>query len=73
LASRANCVTRLTLAHLLARITAEYGPNFANVTEEKLLAQINRLPENELEMENGAQLDVSGKTMSREELVKTVQ
>ena len=66
-------VTRLTLAQALARITSEYGPGFANVTEEKLQAQIDKPQDEDVEMEDVGGKDETTKTITREELVKTVQ
>jgi hypothetical protein len=64
---------RLTLADVLARITTEYGPSFANVTEDKLRTHIGQGPEDDVEMDNVATQSDIKKTVSREELVKIVQ
>jgi hypothetical protein len=67
--SRADCVTRLTLAHVLARITSEYGPTFSSVTEQKLESLINDPPVEDVEMED---VDTP-KLVTREDLIKIVQ
>ena len=67
------CVTRLTLAHVLARITTEYGPTFANVTEDKLQAQISSSQDQDVVMENASPTPETTKSISREELIKIVQ
>jgi Subunit 17 of Mediator complex len=67
------CVTRLTLAHILARITTEYGPSFANVTEDKLQSQINKQQDEDVEMEDVADQDETKKAVTREELIRIVQ
>jgi hypothetical protein len=67
------CVTRLTLAHVLARITTEYGPTFANVTEDKLQAQISSSQDQDVVMENASPTPDVTKSISREELIKIVQ
>jgi len=66
-------VTRLTLAHILARITAEYGPTFASVTEEKLQAEIEKSQDKDVEMEDVAPTEENANLVTREELQKLVQ
>jgi Subunit 17 of Mediator complex len=66
-------VTRLTLAHVLARITTEYGPSFANVTEDKLQSQIDKQQDKDVDMEDVANQDENKKAVTREELIKIVQ
>jgi hypothetical protein len=66
-------VTRLTLAQVLARITSEYGPTFANITEENLQVQIDKQQSGDVEMEDVPDKDDSKKPITREELIKIVQ
>jgi len=66
-------VTRLTLAHLLARITSEYGPSFATITEDKLQAQIDKQQDNEIDMEDADAQKEPTKLVTKEELTRIVQ
>jgi mediator of RNA polymerase II transcription subunit 17 len=67
-------VARLTLAHVLARITTEHGPTFANVTEEKLQTQIDKLDDDDddADMED-VNPNNDAKQVTREDLIKIVQ
>lgn len=66
-------MARLTLAHVLARITTEHGPTFANVTEEKLQTQIDKLDdEDDADMED-INPNNDAKQVTREDLIKIVQ
>jgi ABC-type Zn uptake system ZnuABC Zn-binding protein ZnuA len=68
-----TCVTRLTLAHVLARITAEYGPTFASVTEEKLQTEIDKRDDEDVDMDDATSTQDSKKQVTREELIRIVQ
>jgi hypothetical protein len=65
--------TRLTLADVLARITAEYGPTFASVTEDKLQAQIDKSDVDDVDMEDLNDTPDIQTQITREELIKIVQ
>jgi hypothetical protein len=66
-------ITRLTLAHVLARITAEHGPTFADVTEDKLQAQIDKEEGGDVDMEDADVKEDVKKQVTREDIIKIVQ
>ena len=66
-------VTRLTLSHVLAQITTQYGPTFANVTEDKLQSLVDDQKPDDVAMEDAGTQEDSSKATTREELIKTLQ
>jgi Subunit 17 of Mediator complex len=67
------CVTRLTLSHFLSRITTQYGPTFASVTEDKLQSLVDDQKPDDVDMEDAAAKDEASRAATREELIKTLQ